>query len=154
MADLSQPRPEPALVVRTDGGKLNRIIFDTNGNRLLALDIEGGQLYLVNLDAAEPELRLGATALGRPVHIAIDPNHKMIYIADNQGRQIWRLECDDRTCVPPQVFVRSSAFRTPSRLALAPDGTLWIGDLEAQKIFAVGADGNIRQTISSLTGEQ
>jgi pimeloyl-ACP methyl ester carboxylesterase len=154
VADLSQPRPEPALVVRTDGGKLNRIIFDANGNRLLALDIAGGQLYLVNLDAAEPELRLGATALGRPVHIAIDPNHKMIYIADNQGRQVWRLECDNRTCVPPQVFVRSSAFRTPSRLALAPDGTLWIGDLEAQKIFAVGADGNIRQTISSLTGEQ
>ncbi len=154
VADLSQPRPEPALLVRTDGGKLNRITFDANGNRLLALDSEGGQLYIVNLDTAEPELRLGATALGRPVYIAIDPSDSTLYVADNQGRQIWRLECDNRTCVPPQVFVRSSAFRTPSRLALTPDGTLWIGDLEAQKIFAVGPDGNIHQTISSLAGEQ
>ena len=154
VADLSQPRPEPALLVRTDGGKLNRITFDANGNRLLALDSEGGRLYIVNLDAAEPELRLGATALGRPVYITIDPSDSMLYIADNQGRQIWRLECDNRTCVPPQVFVRSSAFRTPSRLALTPDGTLWVGDLEAQKIFAIGPDGNIHQTISSLAGEQ
>ncbi|MFQ6024416.1 MAG: SMP-30/gluconolactonase/LRE family protein, partial [Acidiferrobacterales bacterium] len=141
-------------LVRSDGGKFNRMRFDATRKRLLVLDSESGRLYLVDLNNDTPQMHLAAEGLGLPADIGIHPKTAELYIPDIKGKQLWRLKCDDVRCTKPEVFTRADAFRAPRRVAVAPDNTIWVGDLEAQKIFAIGPDGNIQQTISSLAGEQ
>ena len=154
VADLSEGRPEPKLLVRIDAQVSPRgLYFDPTKERLFAIDSESGRLYLVDVRAETPQVRLAAEGLGWPADVIVAPTDGRIYVSDTKDKQIWRLECDDVRCTKPEVFSRSDAFRTPSRLAAAPDNTLWVTDPKAKKIFALWPDGEIRQTISSLAGE-
>ncbi|MFB3047509.1 MAG: SMP-30/gluconolactonase/LRE family protein [Acidiferrobacterales bacterium] len=154
VADLSEGRPEPTLLVRIDAQVSPRgLYFDPTKERLFAIDSESGRLYLVDVRAETPQVRLAAEGLGWPADVIVAPTDGRIYVSDTKDKQIWRLECDDVRCTKPEVFSRSDAFRTPARLAAAPDNTLWVTDPKAKKIFALWPDGEIRQTISSLTGE-
>jgi pimeloyl-ACP methyl ester carboxylesterase len=151
IADLSESRPEPQPFVRIDV-RPERMAFDATNKRLFTVDSETGRLYLIDLRTETPQVRLVAEGLGWPADIIIAPTDGRIYISDTKHKQIWRLNCDDVRCAKPQVFARHDAFRTPFRLAVAPDNTVWVADPKAQKIFALGPDGEIRQTISSLAG--
>ncbi len=151
VADLSQSRPEPQPLVRIDV-QPERMAFDSTNKRLFTVDSETGRLYLIDLRTETPQVRLVAEGLGWPADIIIAPTDGRIYVSDTKHKQIWRLNCDDVRCAKPQVFARHDAFRTPFRLAVAPDNTVWVADPKAQKIFAFGPDGEIRQTISSLAG--
>ena len=154
VADLTQGRPEPKLLVRTDVRVSPRgLYFDPTKERLFAIDSESGRLYLVDVRAETPRVRLAAEGLGWPADVIVAPTDGRIYVSDTKDKQIWRLSCDDVRCTKPEVFSRSAAFRAPSRLAAAPDNTLWVTDPKARKIFALWPDGTIRQTISSLAGE-
>ena len=152
VADLTQGRPEPKPLVRIDV-QPERLYFDPTKEQLFAIDSEGGRLYLVDLRTETPQVRMVAEGLGWPADIIVAPTDGRIYVSDTKDKQIWRLDCDDVRCTKPEVFSRSDAFRAPSRLAAAPDNTLWVADPKAQKIFALGPDGKLRQTISSLAGE-
>ena len=152
VADLTEGRPEAKPLVRIDV-QPERLYFDPTKEQLFAIDSENGRLYLVDLRAETPQVRMVAEGLGWPADVIVAPTDGRIYISDTKDKQIWRLECDDVRCTKPEVFARSDAFRAPSRLAAAPDNTLWVTDPKARKIFALWPDGEIRQTISSLTGE-
>ena len=152
VADLSEHLPEPKPLVRIDVPPA-RMAFDGTNKRLFTVDSGTGRLYLVDLRTETPQVRLVADGLGWPADIVVAPTDGRIYVADTKHKQIWRLDCDDIRCTKPEVFARHDAFRTPSRLAVAPDNTVWLADPKAQKIFALGPDGEIRQTISSLGGE-
>ncbi len=153
VADLTKGgRPEPKPLVRIDV-QPERLYFDPTKEQLLAIDSENGRLYLVDMRAETPQLRMVAEGLGWPADVIVAPTDGRIYISDTKNKQIWRLSCDDVRCTKPEVFARSDAFLAPSRLAAAPDNTLWVTDPKAGKIFALWPDGEIRQTISSLAGE-
>jgi pimeloyl-ACP methyl ester carboxylesterase len=153
VADLTEGgRPEPKPLVRIDV-QPERLYFDPTKEQLFAVDSESGRLYFVDLRAETPQLRLAAEGLGWPADVIVAPTDGRIYISDTKDKQIWRLSCDDVRCTKPEVFARSDAFRAPSRLAVAPDHTLWVADPKARKIFALRPDGKIRQTISSLARE-
>ena len=153
VADLSQSRPEPKLLVSIDF-KPERMAFNSATKQLFAIDNETGRLYLLALRDETPQVRLVAEGLGWPADIVVAPTDGRIYIPDTKHKQIWRLKCEDVRCTKPEVFARHDGFRAPSRVAVAPDNTLWVADPTAKKIFAFGPDGNIRQTISSLAGTQ
>ncbi len=154
VADLSEGRPEPKLLVRIDAQVSPRgLYFDPTKERLFAIDSESGRLYLVDVRAETPQVRLAAEGLGWPADVIVAPTDGRIYVSDTKDKQIWQLSCDDVRCTKPEVFSRSDAFRAPARLAAAPDNTLWVTDPKAKKIFALWPDGTIRQTISSLAGE-
>jgi sugar lactone lactonase YvrE len=127
--------------------------FDPLRKRLLLPDNGSGRLYLVDLRRDTPHVQLAAAGLGAPSDVGIDAKTGMIYVADAKGKQIWRLRCDG-TCTAPQVFMRSPAFVLPSRLAVAGDGTVWIADPGARKIFAIDPQGTVQRTITSLTVQQ
>ncbi len=151
VADLSQSPPEPQPLVRIDF-QPERLAFDATNKRLFTLDSETGRLYLVALRDGTPQAQLVADGLGWPADIVVAPTDGRIYVSDIKNKQLWRLNCDDVRCAKPQVFARHDAFRTPLRLAVAPDNTVWVADPKAQKIFMLGPDGELRQTISSLAG--
>ncbi len=152
VADLSQGRPEPQPLVRIEV-QPDRMAFDATNKRLFAIDSETGRLYLVALQDGTPQARLVMDGLGWPADVIVAATDGRIYVSDTKHKQIWRLSCDDARCAKPEVFARHDAFRAPSRLAIAPDNTVWVADLKAKKIFALGTNGEIRQTISSLAGE-
>lgn len=155
VADLTpgQDQPEPKPLVSIDV-QTERLYFDPNKEQLLAIDSENGRLYLMDMRAETPRLRLAAQGLGWPADVIVAPTDGRIYISDTKGEQIWQLSCDDVRCTKPEVFARHDAFRAPSSLAAAPDNTLWVTDPKAGKIFGLWPDGAIRQTISSLAGEK
>ncbi len=153
VADLTEGRPEPKLLVRIDVQVSRRgLYFDPTKERLFAIDSESGRLSLVDVRAETPRVRMAAEGLGWPADVIVAPTDGRIYVSDTKDKQIWRLECDDVRCTKPEVFSRADAFRAPSHLAAAPDNTLWVADPKARKIFALWPDGEIRQAISSLTG--
>lgn len=151
VADLSRrkPRPEPLVPLQTSD-QVGWMQFDAKNKRLLLPDTELGRLYSIELGGKAPEVQQIARDLGSPAQVKIDQKTGSLYIADSKGKKIWRLPCQQGRCGKPQVFARSPEFTTPRYLAVAPDGSLWVGDPQARKIFAVGATGKIQRTISSL----
>lgn len=153
VADVTQrsPKPEPLLRVDTPG-QLSDLKFDAANKRLLALDSRAGRLYLVDLQTSPPTPRLGIDGLGSPAESEVLAPGR-IYVSDVADRQIWEITCDASRC-SKRVFARSDAFRAPTQLALAPDGTVWVGDPEAGRLFAIAPDGTVKETVSSLAGSQ
>ncbi len=84
--------------------------------------------------------------------VAYAPTEKRLYVTDAKERKIWALDCRDR-CRQPDVFLESGALRHPITLAVGLDGTIWLGDLTAQTLMAIAADGTIEGTIRTLRGE-
>jgi pimeloyl-ACP methyl ester carboxylesterase len=151
VADLAQKKPEPRpLIAIETSGQPGWMRFDPSRKRLLLPDNGSGRLYLVDLRSGAPRVQLAAEGLGAPTDVGIDAKTGMIYVADAKGKQIWRLRCDG-ACSAPQVLLRSSIFSLPSRLAVGDDGTIWVADLEARKIFAIDPQGTVQRTITSLT---
>ncbi len=153
-ASLSKKKPRPRPIAEIDiSSEPGWMLFDEHGRRLLLTDSARGRLYLVQLGSGAPRVHLVADGLGWPASVQVDPNTQALYVADTKGRQIWRLRCDAERCSAPQVFARSQEFVGPNRLAIGNDGTVWVADPAARKIFAVGPDGKIARTVSSLYAE-
>ncbi len=151
VADLSRnkPRPEP-LVPLEASDQLGWMRFDAKNKRLLLTDSEFGRLYAIELAGETPRVRMLTDGLGWAADLKIDLKTGAFYIADSKGKKIWRLKCETDRCGKPQVFARSSEFVTPRNLEVDTDGTLWVSDPQARKIFAIDGKGAIRRTISSL----
>jgi pimeloyl-ACP methyl ester carboxylesterase len=150
-ADLSKRRPRPAQIAKIDtSDNLGWMRFDPQGTRLLLPDSGRGALYIVDLASGSPHMHLAANGLGWPADVGIDPKTGELYVADSKGAQIWRFRCQDEQCTAPQVFARAPGFGAPARLSVGSDGTVWVADPQARKIFALGPHGNVEKTIASL----
>ncbi len=152
VADLSKKKPRPEVLTKLDtSGELAWIRMDPRSGDLLLPDSGSGRLYAIRVAQKPPRVELLAEGLGRPVDVAVDAQNGLLYVADAKGPQIWRLQCERDRCGAPQVFTRSKEIMAPTRgLAVGPDGTLWVADPKARKIFALGPDGQIRRTIASV----
>ncbi len=91
-----------------------------------------------------------------PENIRQEAGYTLAFIEfDDQG-ELWSPEQRERKneaeaggCAK-QVFARSDAFKRPFRLEITRDGTVWVADAKASRIFGLDPDGSIRHTIASL----
>lgn len=152
VADLSKtpPQPEPFLRIDTPG-QLDRLLIDPTRQRLLALDARAGRLYLVDLTAPPLQPRLAVEGLGGTFDLEVHADSGRIYVSHPQGKQIWQITCEGSQC-NKRIFVRSDAFQRPTAMAVSPDGTLWVSDVAAGRLFAFSPDGRVQRTLSSLVG--
>ncbi len=150
VADVAADSPAPQLLTRIQGQmQLRRLVVDTARQRLFALDTAGGRVLLVDLSKSAPQATLAADGLGKASDIDINRRTGMVYIVNAETRQVWQLACKAGGCTK-QVFARSNAFKRPFRLEITRDGTVWVADAKASRIFGLDPDGSIRHTIDSL----
>ncbi len=150
VADVAADSPAPQLLTRIQGPmKLRRLVVDTARQRLFALDGAGGRVFLVDLGKSAPQATLVADGLGKASDIDINLRTGTVYVVNAETRQVWQLACKAGGCTK-QVFARSDAFKRPFRLEITRDGTVWVADAKASKIFGLDPDGSIRHTIASL----
>lgn len=152
VADLTKPSPKPVKFVSLPGTRPATVLyFDAAGRRLFAARGTSGELWVVEPDGEHQELRLVAGDLGWPTALGYGKRTNRLYLTDSKLRRIWALDCSDG-CGEPSLFLESEALENPSTLAVALDGTLWLGDLEAQTLLAISPEGRIENTIHSLSG--
>ena len=73
-----------------------------------------------------------------------------VYVADAENKRILTLDCSPHDCSEPRQFASSDQFVNPTMLAVTSDAYVWVGDIGAQKIFAFGPDGSLRQVSDRL----
>jgi hypothetical protein len=147
VADLSKEAPEPQPLVSLQTLEQPGFMrFDPASQRLAIPDLKLGRLTVVELGGKEPRVTVAATGLGSPTDVYMHGD--TFYVTDNQGGKVWRIDCPDAHCAPPRVFTRSDQLVNPERLDGATDGTLWIADPGARAVFAIDANGRIRQKVS------
>jgi hypothetical protein len=152
VADLTQNSPKPQKLLDLPGGTpATALLFDASHRRLFAAQGESGTLWMVPVDQETPRLRFVADTLGYPVALGYGRGTQRLYVADARGQRIWSLDCGDQ-CDEPRVFFDSEALETPSTLAVALDGTLWLGDMQSQTLMTIAPDGRLVSTIRSLSG--
>lgn len=149
---LSEDPPQPQRLLDLPGGTpATDMHFDASYRRLFAAQGESGTLWIVPADAETPRLRFVADALGYPLALEYAQGQQRLYVADAKGQKIWALDCDER-CGDPQVFLDSESLEAPSTMAVALDGTLWLGDLRSQTLLTIDPNGTVTSRIHSLSG--
>ncbi len=152
VADLTQTSAKPVRLFDLPAALPATVLdFDDSGQRLFAAQGQSGQLWVADLSAGAPRLRLLADALGWPSALGFGSRAQRLYVGDLEGRRLWTLDCSDR-CGEPEVFLHTAALGSPSTMEVGPDGTLWLGGLEAQMLMAVSPEGQILRTIHSFSG--
>ncbi|MFQ5935322.1 MAG: hypothetical protein ACE5LB_02785 [Acidiferrobacterales bacterium] len=147
VADLSKKKPKPTRLAYLDASEqLGWVNFDPEGKRVLIPDAKFGRLYVVDLTEKTPQVRTVATGLGWPTDVDLREN--AFYLPDAKGKRIWRVQCEQARCAKPQVFAKSDRFRTLNRIEFGIDGTLWLADPGARKVFGVGLEGRLDHAIS------
>lgn len=153
VADMTQKKPRPRLLSNFDEGtKLDRMKLDTELNKIFAVDRAQGTLYRIDLDDESPALELIADDLGVPVDIELSIEHSIL-VVDTTGKRILEVDCSqgDR-CSDVVEFVAIPEFQRPVAVARGADGITWVGDYDAQKIFAFDRDGKLEKVLDSFAG--
>ena len=129
------------------------LFYDASSDRLYAADGKEGTLYILDAAAEAPQPRLVAEGLGWPTDIAHAPSGRL-YIADAKDKRIWTVDCPAAAgCSAPARFPTTAALLDPTSLTVSGDGTVWVGDLEAEKIFAFSPEGELKQVSDQLPQE-
>ncbi|MGB7490198.1 MAG: SMP-30/gluconolactonase/LRE family protein, partial [Thermoanaerobaculia bacterium] len=154
VADLTQDSPKPEKLLDLPGGTpATALHFDTSHGRLFAAQGASGTLWIVRADTETPRLQFVADTLGYPITLEYGQGQQRLYVADARGQKIWALDCADR-CEDPWVFLDSEDLETPSTMAVALDGSLWLGDLQGQALLTISPDGTVTNRVHSLSGSR
>ena len=151
-AELTQKPSEPQKLLDLPGGAtVTAMHFDTSNRRLFAAQGASGTIWMVRADEETPRLQFVADDLGYPLTLEFDRTQQRLYVADAKGQKVWALDCLGE-CGQPQVFLDSEALEAPSTMAVALDGTLWLGDLQGQTLLRIAPDGTVTNRLHSLSG--
>lgn len=134
-------RAFPEFIARVAGSsRLGPLALDTDGHRLFVCDVEGGNVYM--LDLASHKSRALAYGIGSPAALAYHPAQHRLYVADASGHRVLQLATDAQTT---KVSTYSSApeFREPRGLTIGPDQSLWVADYGARAVFQLSATGQV-----------
>ena len=128
--------------------------FDQAGRRILATDQEFGSLFLIDLAEGSPTPVLLAENLGPVFDLDVSENGTSVLTLDTSGRRVLQLECPQGSdsCSAPELFAAIPEFEQPVAVTRATDGTVWVGDLAAQSIFAFDPDGQVVAVLDSMSG--
>ena len=152
VADLTEETPNPREFLNLPGNRApTSLYFEASRRRLFSVHGETGELWETDLSADEPRLILFDYDLGWPMALDFSPIDQRLYVTDAKAGRIWVLDCKAR-CKEPTVFMQSDALKNPTTLAVAFDGSLWLGDLQSQTLMTIEPDGSVGSTIHSLSG--
>lgn len=156
-ADMSKEGVKPDLWLTIPGsgpgtGPVTALYVESVSRRLFATRAEDGELWATDLDGDPPRPRLVSDSLGWPMAIGFGRQSRELYVTDAKNQRIWALDCEDR-CGAPRVFYQAESLRNPTALAVALDGTVWLGDREEQTLTTIAPTGEIGTVIRSLTGD-
>ena len=154
LLDLTKKRAKPRLWAELpDAGSIGTIFFDAANNRLYSGYGERGTLHAVDAGSSAPRPRRVAEGLGSPGAMAMAPSGRTLFVCDARGGQIWKLDCSTASgCTEASVFT-TRTFVAPSSIAVAADDTVWVGDLEEQKIVGFTPGGEIKQVVDRMLPE-
>jgi len=151
-ADLTGDSPRPREITFLPGTlPATAMYFDETRRRLFAVQAESGELWVVDLSESAPRVRLVVEDLGWPLALEFSKQTQSLYVTDAKNRRIWSLDCRAQ-CEEPTVFLESESLVNPLTLAVALDGNLWLGDLEAQTLQIITPEGKVDRTIYSFSG--
>ncbi len=138
----------PEFVAGIHGASgLGPIAVDTIRQRLFAADPLEGTLYVLNLTSGSSSVI--STRIGEPRSLVFDESRHTLYVGEVAGRRVWKIYVDSNP--PRRVLFASPSTVTeipsPNALALGPDGTLWVGGLEGERIVGLRQDGRVLRVI-------
>ena len=130
--------------------------FDSVGNRIVAADTDTNSLYLIDLSQDSPIPERVTRDVGAITEIDISETDSTLLLLDTVGKTLFSIDCPRGAdgCSAPEVFAAIPEFERPIALARGDDGTVWVGDLEAQKIFTFDEDGKVIKVLDSMSGYQ
>jgi len=115
----------------------------------------GGQILYVGeltrgmIDSLELNTKVSHTIaydIGTPSALAFDDSSKKLFVADRSGAKVWMISVSPNAN-KPVVFVDGGPLKEPSAIAVAPDGSLWIGDQSSHAIFHYSSHAQLIRTI-------
>ena len=152
MADLTEELSRPREVTFLPGTlPATTLFFEATRDRLFAVQAESGELWAVEPSESEPQVRLVAEDLGWPLALGYSKQTQRLFVTDAKNQRLWSLDCSGQ-CKDPTVFLQSESLENPTTLAVALDGTIWLGDLEDQTLQTITPEGKVERTIHSLSG--
>ena len=155
VVDMTLKKPRPELLSAYDETiEIYRMNLDTAGNRILAIDREGGSLYGFDLSAESPSAELLAEDLGPVTELDLVPTESTVLLLVPSEKRVLVVDCprDSSECSAPETFAAIPEFEQPITVARTTDGTVWVGDLSAQSIFAFDSDGQLVRVLDSMSG--
>jgi SMP-30/gluconolaconase/LRE-like protein len=139
--DLRRPGSSPVPLLKVPSAvTLGPMVFDKGHRHLLVGDAYRG--VVVSVDVISKRTETLARDVGETSALTFDANAGQLFIADPSGRRIWKLDAARRGS-KPEVFIALKEFREPLGLALAADGSLWVGDRDAKTLFRVSREGKV-----------
>lgn len=151
-ADLSEESPKPRSLSWLPGTRpATTLFYEATGQRLFAAQAESGDLWRIDPSSPDPRVHLVAEDLGWPLALGFSKQTQSLYVTDAKNQRLWSLDCRGR-CKDPTVFLQSKSLENPTTLAVALDGTIWLGDLKTQTLQTIRPDGSVARTIHTLSG--
>ena len=81
VVDMTLKKPKPELLSAYDEAiQIVHMSFDKGGNRILAIDREGGSLYQLDLNAEAPTPELLAEGLGSVLELDLSPTESSVLL--------------------------------------------------------------------------
>ena len=107
---------------------------------------------MIDLNVESPVPAMVADELGLIMDLDVSEG-RPILLVDAIGKRVLEIECSQGArCSPPKLFASIPEFQRPITLARASDDTIWVGDFDAQKIFALDTDGKVTRVLDSFAG--
>ncbi len=126
--------------------------LDKDGKAIYAIDQEGGTLYVIDLSEDSLVPQLVASDLGLLTDVDVAPGRPTL-ITDATGKRVVEIDCSQgEGCSEPAPFAAIPEFERPITVTRTADDTVWVGDFDAQSIFAFDADGNLIEVLRSMSG--
>lgn len=152
--DLTEDPPRPEEFLDVPGVEpATDMYFESSRKRLFIAQGRVGTLWELSLGDDAPKLRRADDGLGWIAALGFDRGAQRLYVTDAKNQRIWALDCRGE-CKDPTVFLQSDSLRNPITLAVALDGTLWLGDLQEQTLMTIAPDGSVKTKIHSLSGAE
>jgi streptogramin lyase len=133
------------LATLSKAAQIGALSVDVEGRRLFVADLGLSVMHVVPLDRAAPRsIRLPEIRDVRA--LAWNAPERRLYMADSAREVVWSL---DPASGAVQPAFRDRRFKTPSGLAFAPDGSLWMVDEIAVAAFQLStADRRVVRALS------
>jgi len=141
--DLARTDAKPEYVASLPSLKAKAIVgsvtVDRVNRQVFIADAAGsGNIY--RLDQAAKKISLFAQGLNDPRALAVDAKGQRLLVADGLRRCVWAFPLRSVAIAKAGApWLVHKEFREPNGIAAADDGTIWVGDAAAGRLFNFNA---------------